>query len=466
MDSMSSSSPSILLIHSDQHRYDCLGVNGHPFIQTPNLDRLAAEGMNFTHAFTPIPLCTPARNCLLHGQWSTEHGCIANADTEAPGEPPEDLPSFSMQLRQRGYYLGYVGKWHVSNTREPDSYGFCDFPPYDAYDKWREAQGCPPRPCTNGWFGEVNPHIEPQQSHLAWCADQTIGMLNKAAGKTNGFFIRWDPPEPHLPNIVPEPYASMYPPADIPPWPNFGDPLENKPIVQRQQLRTWKIDDWTWEDWAPIVGRYLGEISLMDAQIGRVLAALDELALADNTLVIYTTDHGDLCGAHGMVDKHFVMYDELVRVPLIARWPNRIKPGRRCDNFISHAIDLASTFCEVGGASVPETFRGQSLLPLMEGAEDNGRQDIMSVYHGNQFGLFSQRMVRDNRWKYVWNATAEDELYDMVGDPHEMTNRAHDPSCADELSRLRGRLIDWMQQTNDPLCNEWIITQLREGLGL
>jgi arylsulfatase A-like enzyme len=458
--------PNILLIHSDQHRYDCLGVNGHPFIQTPNLDRLAGEGMNFTHAFTPIPLCTPARNCLLHGQWSFQHGCIMNCDSEAPAEPPEGLPSFSQQLRDEGYYLAYVGKWHVSTTRGPEAYGFCEFPGHDAYDKWLDAHGVAPAEYANGWFGETVPGRTPEQTHLAWCADRTIDYLRKAATHDEGFFIRWDPPEPHLPNLVPEPYASMYPPESIPPWPNFGDPLEGRPIVQRQQLRTWKIDDWTWEDWAPIVGRYLGEISLMDAQIGRVLAALDELGLAENTLVVYTTDHGDECGSHGMIDKHFVMYDELVRVPLIARWPGRIAPGSECDSFVSHEIDLASTFCEVAGASIPETFCGQSLLPLMDGASDNGRQDILSAYHGNQFGLFSQRMMRDRRWKYVWNPTAEDELYDMVGDPYELTNRAGDPSCADELARLRLRLVDWMQETNDPLCNEWILTQLREGLSL
>ena len=455
----------ILLIHSDQHRYDCLGVNGHPLLQTPNLDRLAAEGMNFTHAFTPIALCTPARNCLLHGQWSGQHGCIMNCDAEAPAEPPADLPSFSQQLRDRGAYLAYVGKWHVSNTRGPDHYGFEDFPGHDAYDRWLEVQGCPPAEYTNGWFGQTLHGRTPEQTHPAWCADRTIDYLRQAATREGGFFIRWDPPEPHLPNLVPEPYASMYPPETIPPWPSFGDPLDGKPVIQRQQLRTWKIDEWTWDDWAPIVGRYLGEISLMDAQIGRVLAALDELGLAESTLVIYTTDHGDMCGGHGMIDKHFVMYDDIVRVPLIARWPGRIAPGSQCDSFVSHEIDLATTFCEVGGSPVPDTFRGQSLVPLFDGGA-NDRPDILSAYHGNQFGSFSQRMVRDRRWKYVWNATAEDELYDMVNDPHELTNRAGAASCAGELARLRGRLIDWMQQTHDPLCNEWILTQLREGLSL
>jgi arylsulfatase A-like enzyme len=457
----------ILLIHSDQHRFDCLGVNGHPFLKTPNLDRLAREGMNFTHAFTPIPICSPARNCLLHGQWPTEHGCIMNSDSEAARWPDDNLPSFSQQLARAGYTTGYVGKWHVSNTRDPDSYGFQQFPGHRAYDEWLDAEGCPPAKYANGWFGETVEGRTPEQTHLAWCADRTIDMLTDAASGDKPFFVRWDPPEPHLPNIVPEPYASMYPPASIPPWDNFEDPLTNKPIVQRQARKTWKLDDWTWDQWAPIVGRYLGEISLMDAQIGRVLSALDELGLADDTLVIYTTDHGDMCGSHGMIDKHFVMYDELVRVPLIARWPSRIEPGSECDAFIAHEIDLASTFCDAGGVPTPDTFRGQSLVPLMTGdATDNGRDDIMSMYHGNQFGLYSQRMIRDRRWKYIWNPTAEDELYDLDTDPAELTNRTGDPACRDELARLRLRLVDWMRDTNDPLVNPWIIDQLTEGLSL
>ncbi len=457
--------PNILLIHSDQHRYDCLGVNGHPFLQTPHLDRLAAEGMNFTHAFTPIPICTPVRNCLLHGQWPTEHGCITNEDSEAAQFPPADLPSFSEQLHQVGYYMGYVGKWHVSPARDPEAYGFDHFPGHRAYDAWLTEQGCPPARYVNGWFGETIEGRTPEQTHLAWCADRTIDMLTDAAGSGENFFIRWDPPEPHLPNIVPEPYASMYPPEAIPPWPTFPDPLTGKSVAQHQARRTWKVDDWTWDDWAPIVGRYLGEISLMDAQIGRVLAALDELGLADNTLVIYTTDHGDMCGGHGMIDKHFVMYDELVRVPLIARWPGRIAPGSECDSFVAHAIDLASTFCDVAGVPTPTTFRGQSMAPLFAG-NSNSRTDIMSMYHGNQFGLFSQQMIRDRRWKYVWNPTALDELYDLDTDPFEMTNRTGELASAGELARLRERLIDWMDDTNDPLLNDWTRTQLREGLSL
>lgn len=220
---------------------------------------------------------------------------------------------------------------------------------------------------------------------------------------------------------------------------------------------TWGVEGWTWNDWAPVVARYLGTISLLDAQIGRILDTLDRLKLADNTLVIYSADHGDLCGGHGMMDKHYVCYDDVVRVPLIVRWPGRIAtPGSVCDAFVSHEIDLAATFCDLAGVAIPPTFQGQSLVPLLRnGASTNDRPDIFAQYMGSQFGLFSQRMVRDRRWKYVWNAVAEDELYDLAADPGEITNRAADPACADETRRLRARLVAWMEQIGDPLLNEW-----------
>jgi len=458
------SRPNIVLVHSDQHRYDCVGVNGHPIVQTPCMDRLAREGMNFTHAFTPIPLCVPVRNCLLNGQWASTHKCIANYDTEAPRPPDPALPTFSQALRDAGYWLGYVGKWHVNKTLDATGYGFHEFVDEGRYGAWRQAQGLAGRPSANGWFGEIDPHITPAQSRVAWGADQAMGMIEASARQGRPFFVRWDPSEPHLPCKPPEPYASMYPAERVPPWPGFADDLKGKPYIQAQQRRSWKVDGWTWERWAPVVSRYLAEISLLDAQLGRLLDRLDRLGLAENTLVIYTSDHGDLCGDHGMMDKHFIMYDSVVRVPLMARWPGRIAAGRTCDAFVSHAIDMAATFCEVAGAAMPGTFQGISLLPLFEGAQDNGRADIYSQYMGNQFGLWTQRMVRDRRWKYVWNATGEDELYDVAADPGELCNRAADAACRPELARLRRRLVEWMDAVKDPIGNVWIRRQLTENL--
>lgn len=456
----------ILLIHSDQHRYDCVGVNGHPWIQTPNLDRLAREGVNFSHAFCPIPLCVPARASLLTSLWPTQHASIANEGTEAFRPLRHHLPTFSELLHKSGYYLGYIGKWHVDQYRSPLEFGFDDYIREGSYGDWRQGQGLSPKPCNNRWFGEVDPHIKSEQSRLAWGADNTIRMLETHADKGKPFFVRWDPSEPHLPNIVPEPYASLYPPEKIKPWLSFPDELNNKPYIQRQQRRTWDLEDWTWQDWAPLVSRYLGEISLLDVQVGRLLDTLERLGISEDTLVIYTTDHGDMCGAHGMIDKHFIMYDDVVRVPLLMRWPGRIPAGKECDAFVSSALDLACTFCEAAGIPQPDTFMGESLLPLVCGTAKSRREDIFATYHGNQFGLYSQRMVRDRHWKYIWNATAEDEFYDLQNDPGELVNLATNPAYTTELSRLRKRLVHWMENTHDGLLNSWIRRQIEEGLTL
>ncbi|MBR5077368.1 MAG: sulfatase-like hydrolase/transferase [Victivallales bacterium] len=450
--------PNILMIVADQHRRDCVGVNGHPFLQTPNLDALAASGVNFTHAFTSAPICVPARNSLLHGVWSCKHLAIANADTEAC-RPAADIPSFPQAIRDAGYHLSFIGKWLGGKAKSPLEYGFHDYIPESDYGKWRAAQGLPPRPSGMPFFG-FDEAITPEQSRLYWGASQTIETLKKQAGSDTPFLIRWDPSEPHLPNVVPQPYADMYKPSDIPPWPSFGDTFKNKPYIQAQQLRSWNLDGWTWEQWAPLVGRYLGESSLLDAQVGRILKALDDLKLADNTIVVYTCDHGDMCGAHGMIDKHYIMYEDVTRVPFIVRWPGVAKAGTSCDDFVVHTIDLARSLCEMAGAEVPETFQGKSILPMLKGEGHNGREDVHCMYHGNQFGLYSQRMVRDRRWKYVWNGTAEDELYDLETDPGELVNRATDPACQERIAAMRKRLHEWMVETGDPLNNGWVRNQL------
>src|SRR5690606_35339156 len=200
---------------------DCIGANGHLLVQTPNLDKLAAEGANFTHAFTPIPLCIPARNSLIHGQWTSGHLSICNWESEAPRPARDGLPSFSQSLREAGYNLGYVGKWHVHPQKTPFDYGFHEYVPEEDYPRWRAEQGIPPRPRTQGWFGEPDPYITPEQSRLGWEASHTIRLIQQFSQNDAPFFIRWDPYEPHLPNVVPEPYCSMYNPKDIAPWPSF-----------------------------------------------------------------------------------------------------------------------------------------------------------------------------------------------------------------------------------------------------
>ncbi|NLV73244.1 MAG: sulfatase-like hydrolase/transferase [Chloroflexi bacterium] len=460
--------PNILLIQTDQFRYDCIGAHSHALVQTPVLDHLIAEGITYSSAYTPAPVCVPSRNSMLYGCWPTRHLAIANNGTEAPRPAHADLVSFGTVLHAAGYRLTCVGNWDVHPASKPKDHGFSTHLSESVYPAWRAAKGIAPVPHTNGFWGELDPYATPEQTALAWGAEQVINQLreHQARSSDEPLFLQWNTSEPHLPNILPEPYCSQISPADVPPWPSFPDPLTNKPYMQAQQRRSWGIDSWSWKEWAPIVARYLGQISLIDAQVGRVLAALDELGLADDTLVIFTADHGDLCGGHGMIDKHYVMYEDVTHVPLILRWRGHTARGATNDAFISHAIDLAATFIELARAESPQQFVGRSLVPTFDGSTDLGRTNITSTYFGNQFGLYSQRMLRDRRYKYVWNLSAEDELYDMANDPGELTNLAQDGALREVLADLRLRLLAWLEETRDPILNMWTRRQLADGAKL
>ena len=464
--------PNILFLFSDQHRFDCLGVNGHRRLQTPNLDALAQQGVNFTHTFCPVPMCVPARCSLLTGTWAWRHGTTMNFDGPCYRPMDRTLPTYPALLNEQGYYTAHVGRWHVTPDTNPHDFGYAHHvagggyePPMQpgGYGQWRAQQGLPPQPDT-GFFGGVDSHITAQQHFLTWEADQTIASLHQAAQHDQSFLIEWHTVTPHLPNIVPEPWASMYDPQTLDPWPGFDDPLKDKPFIQAQQLRTWKVDHWTWSDWAPIVARYLGEISLYDQQIGRVLTALEKLGLRDNTLIVYTSDHGDLCGSHGMIDKHFVMYDDVLRVPMIISGPNGFTGGGANDAFIYNALDLPYTFLQLAGAAPPTSFVGRDLAAVIANRDPHPRHEVYAHYSGNQFGLFSQRMLRDRNYKYVWNPTAQDELYDLQDDPAEISNIAMDPANRDCLQRMRARLVAQMRAAADPLLNLWTQNQLLEGL--
>jgi len=213
------------------------------------------------------------------------------------------------------------------------------------------------------------------------------------------------------------------------------------------------------------VSRYLGMVSQIDEAIGRVLDALDELGATDSTLVIYTTDHGDNCGSHHMIDKHYVMYEDVVHVPLAMRWPGVIAPGMVREEFVVHALDLASTICEATGLPIPADYQGRSLMPLLRGESPaDWREDVVATYHGAQFGLYEQRMLRDRRFKYVWNPTDVDELYDLAADPWELRNLIGQSEYAETLRDMRQRLLARLTAQGDGIVRtDWMRRQLSEG---
>ena len=256
----------------------------------------------------------------------------------------------------------------------------------------------------------------------------------------------------------------------IPEWDGFRETFRGKPYIQRQQLYSWGIQDYEWRDWAPIVARYYGIISQLDEAVGRVLAALEGIGAAGDTIVIFTADHGDMCGSHRMMDKHYILYDDVVRVPLMIRHPGASGTGQTSPRFVYNLLDLGPTVLELAGAeAAPEQpFHGRSLVPLLRSedglAPGEWRDCVVATYNGQQFGLFTQRMIRTDAWKYVWNLTDVDELYDLRQDPAELLNLIGTEEHRGLAADLRGRLYALLRADEDPAVgNEWTRRQLLSG---
>jgi len=452
----------ILLIHSDQHRYDCVAAHGQRAIKTPNLDRLCAEGASFSRAYSTIPICTPARASLLTGAWPTSHGsfCIPTSELNRAARP--QLPTLFSLLKEQGYRTGWVGKYHHElECDEPgQAEGVDEFVPLWHYGKYAEKKGIPKEPTDHGLFGDENTTQSFDQTRLAWQADQAIRLLGDGSGDEPQF-IRWDPPEPHLPCRPASEFASRYSASDIPPWPSFPDSLENKPEILRRQRRIWGLDGWQWEDWSEKVRLYYGAITEIDYHIGRVLDHLAATGQAENTLVIYSTDHGDFMGGHGLMDKHFCFYEDIARIPLIIRHPGRPEVSGTCEAFASGSIDIARTILEAAGADIPDSFVGHDLVAMAAGSEQP-REVAFAQYFGTESGAYSCRMIRNDRYKFVYHPVGDcHEFYDLESDPGELDNRINDASLASEIKNLKSMLWDEMRSCGDRLACGWTEIELK-----
>ncbi len=449
--------PNILLIHSDQHRYDCVGShNLREGIHTPNLDQLAAEGATFSRAFATIPICTPARASLMTGAWPHQHGSFTITQAEVDRAARPEFPLLTELLSSSGYRVSWTGKYH-GETVDPPGEGRIGVTDYRAtwdYKAHRERLGIPELVRKNGYFGTADLDCPADLSPLAWQADQVIEQIQDSSEAP--FFIRWDPPEPHLPCEPSRAYAEKYQHLDLSPWPSFGETLAGKPEILRRQRRIWDIEGWDWEKFLPTVRLYHAIIEELDANIGRVLAKLDELGLTENTLVIYSTDHGDFCGGHGLMDKQFCMYEDIMRVPLIARWPGVIPARTNPSAFVSNSIDIARTIVSSAGISPPDTFVGQDLLQICKDASYPSKKYAFAQYFGTQTGLYSCRMIRDERYKFVYHPTGScHEFYDLEADPGELQNLIASPQTRSEEQRLRRALWNTMTDCGDRLASFW-----------
>jgi arylsulfatase A-like enzyme len=455
--------PNILMIVSDQERADVLGCYGGP-CQTPALDGLAADGVRFATCLAPTAICSPTRASFLTGLYPHGHGILNN--THEPDalrvELAPGVVTWPELLRDAGYRLGYVGKWHVGRGR-PEAFGFHDVvtatdvvagandeaivehepellePVYARYPRGRLLiAGIDPRPA--------------EATETRRDADAVIGLLRRYAELDALFCLRLDFEGPHHPYMPPAPFAAMYDPRAIPPWPNFDDDASRKPAAQRRLIEQRGVVGWTWADWQPVVARYFGFVSFIDSEIGRVLGELESLGLSEATVVVHTADHGDMTGSHGgQFNKGPLMYDEVCRVPLIIRDPRTSTRGV-CRTPVG-SLALMPTLIDLAGVPIPDGLHVSSLRPsIADPASAPTDGAAFAEYHGDEWGLYSMRMIRTPSAKYIYSPHGTDELYDLAVDPHELVNRDDDPSYAAVRGELRARLRGWMGATDDPLA--------------
>lgn len=464
--------PNILIFMTDQQQAQVTAAE-HPCIK-PNLDRFAAQGLRFTNAWTPYALCCPARATFLSGLYPSRHGISENvnlASAQVTGPRPGTV-LFSQRLRQAGYHLTYAGRWHVSRDQNPCDFGWHDelcvppageihvgenlafYRPTHEPDQAVRQRGCVLRP---GWGTFRLYRTLPGTDATVYQQQNDWRQVSAAIGKLPELAARGEPwcmfigiNAPHDPFDVPERYAKMYDPAKVPLPPNHHDDLRDKPGIYRRAQRQW----WSQLSQAEVresIAHYWACCTMVDDMFGRVLQALDATGQADDTLVLFVSDHGEYAAAHGLYLKGVPAFREAYQVPAIVRWPKGIAaPGRSVDAPVSLA-DFAPTFTELAGLTVDASqFTGRSLMPWLCGQTPTDWSDaIFTQYNGG--GLYySQRSVRTSQYFYVYNGFDEDELYDLRIDPHEMRNVAGDPAYDSIKHDLIRRMWRFASQQQDP----------------
>ncbi|WIV66936.1 sulfatase-like hydrolase/transferase [Natrialbaceae archaeon AArc-T1-2] len=466
---MATSRPNVLFVLTDQERYDLTAPDGPP-VETLAFDRLSSEGVRFERAYTPISICTSARASMLTGLYPHNHGMLNNCHEEdaVRSTLPTDLPTFSERLADAGYDCSYTGKWHVGHDRTPEDFGFSYLGGSDrhhddiddAFRAYRRERETPIEDVTledaiytggqDGTLVAGTTPVDVADTRAHFLAERTLEMLDRHTESNAPFFHRIDFYGPHHPYVVPEPYASQYDPDAIEPWDSYAETFDGKPAVHEQYTQYRGVADFGWETWAEVAAKYWGFQSLIDAQVGRILEGLDDRGLAGETIVVHASDHGDFVGNHRQFNKGPLMYEDTYRVPLQVRWPGVVDAGTTRTEPVS-LVDLAPTFLELCDVPVPDGLDGHSLRPLLEGQVPlEWRDAVAAEYHGDEFGLYSQRMIRTERYKFVYNGPDTNELYDLESDPAELRNLIDHPEYENARRKLARRLVRWMHETDDP----------------
>ena len=447
--------PNILWICTDQQRWDSIAALGNPHIRTPNIDRLVREGTAFDHAFCQSPICTPSRASFLTGRYpSTVHG-TCNGNTVWG----EGAPLISTLLAEAGYDCGLVGKFHLAG-------GFKRLEPRPVNDGYRVFEWShAPRddwPVGHAWRDWVAAHGEdlgelcrnmtafPVELHReTWCTTRAIDFIETERPAGQPWLLSINYYYPHPPFTPPREYLERYDPADMP-----GPLFRESDLAAQRALSAidFQTDVRRPEEFDArrVQAAYHGMIEQLDDQLGRLLESLERSGQRENTLILFMSDHGEMMGDHGLLQKGCRFYEGLVRVPLIWAWPGRIEAGLR-SSALTELTDIFPTLLELCGLEAPEGTQGRSLWPILTGAVDaqQHRDFVRCEYYrtlldrGRGFEGSYATMYRDRRYKLVrYHGHDLGELFDLQEDPGEFDNLWHDPAYAAVRLDLLQRSFD------------------------
>ncbi len=470
---MTTTRPNILVFMTDQQHHATIGPDS--LGATPNLNRLIAEGVRFENAFCPSPICTPSRSSFQTGVFPHQHKHIHNIHVGKNLHINEDFPENTIllgeALQRAGYRTGYIGKWDSGLKKSPLDYGYeiYDHNPYGdrsyAAVHQRQHVRIPYEPNPKQSLLSAETDEAPQDSGPFRVARKTVEVLKQwTATQDRPFYLFASTLQPHVPWHCPESYAGKVDPASLPEPPSFRDDFHGRPLSYRRLYNgnNYCCPGLPWPEMARAISHYHGVISLIDDAFGLIVRTLEECGVLDNTLIVFTSDHGEFMGAHGLIGKNASLLEDIVRVPLVVSWPNRFKPAVRKE-FV-HLTDLFATIVSLAGADVPVPAVSRNMTPLLEGGCPAAFPDVAFFEHHGSGSLTTVRGIRTNRMKYVYRPAEMDELYDLVNDPFEIHNLIDDPQYADALRGLKHQLLQWMQDTADQAARMTRLVFEREGV--
>lgn len=449
----SSRRPNVVVVVVDDLRWDELGIAGHPFIETPNVDTLAREGAYFANAFNTVPLCSPNRATILTGQYPSRHGIIDNV---ARSRQSHRLETFPRALQANGYETGFLGKWHMGN----------DPTPRPGFDYWAAIPGqgrtIDPDLYEDGAIHTVEGYI------TDILTDRAVSFIERERDRPFFLYIGHKAihpdarqlddgsVDPSVPSqYIPAPrHRGRYEDKVLPPRPNVAaSPGEDKPVLRRALARKQSPEivaafgaELDAESGEETIRRRTEMMLAVDESLGRIVEALARQGILDDTLILFTSDNGFFYGEHGLTLERRLPYEESIRAPLIIRYPALATAGSRIDG-LAASVDIAPTVLEATGTPIGDHVQGRSLVPLLQGRTAGWRTDVLVEFYTyeNPFPWLldmDYRAVRTDRYKYVhWmQYPGEPELYDLQEDPYEMRNRADDPAMAGVVEDMRARL--------------------------